>query len=100
MNSTPQSIKELMEEYNIDENQQDACVAYLSATGAIDLEDFEEAYQGEFADDEEFAMQLAEDLGEIDKNAHWPYTYIDWERAAHDLMMDYSEQDGYYFRNL
>lgn len=59
-----------------------------------------EAYQGEYANDEAFALDMADQLGSIDENAKWPNTYIDWERAARDLMMDYGEHNGHYFRNL
>ncbi len=45
---------------------------------------------------EEYAQQLAEDIGAIDKAASWPNTCIDWERAAKELQMDYMaiEFDG------
>lgn len=36
----------------------------------------------------------------INKNASWPNTCIDWEQAARELMCDYSESNGYYFRSL
>lgn len=66
----------------------------------VNIEDISEAYQGHFKDDEDFAMETAEGIGAIDKNASWPNNCIDWERAARDLMMDYSEHEGHYFRNL
>jgi hypothetical protein len=47
---------------------------------------------------EEYAQQLAEDIGAIDSDASlgWPLGYIDWERAAEALQMDYTpiEFDG------
>lgn len=43
---------------------------------------------------------MAEQLGDVPKDNHWPLYCIDWEWAARELMMDYAEQDGYYFRNL
>lgn len=45
---------------------------------------------------EDYAQELAEDCGMIQADAQWPYTCIDWERAARDLRMDYSsvEVDG------
>ncbi len=59
--------------------------------GLIDVDDFEE-----------YAEQLAEDIGAIDRNQHWPHDCIDWEQAAKDLAMDYSvctyEGTDYYFR--
>lgn len=66
----------------------------------ISPSDIEEAYQGEYNSDEHFAQEMAEQLGSIDKNVSWPYTCIDWEYAAKELMYDYSEEDGHYFRNL
>lgn len=37
----------------------------------------------------EYAQDLAEDLG-MDRNQPWPYSCIDWDRAADALKMDYS----------
>jgi len=57
---------------------------------------------------EEYARQLAEDLGLLENCDRWPATCIDWEQAARDLKMDYStvtfkDEDGegvdYYVRN-
>jgi hypothetical protein len=44
----------------------------------------------------EYAEQLADDLGAIDRNASWPISCIDWEKAADELKADYSsfEFDG------
>ncbi len=38
----------------------------------------------------EYAQELAEDIGAIDRNASWPLTYIDWDAAAAALMQDYT----------
>jgi hypothetical protein len=92
-------ILENMEQEGIDESQLDAVKAYISLYGD-DLNDFEESYQGEYRDDEEFARELAESVGDIDREARWPYTCIDWEEAAAQLMQDYSEEGGYYFRSV
>ncbi len=45
---------------------------------------------------EDYAQELAEDIGAIDSNATWPNNCIDWERATRELQMDYSavEFDG------
>lgn len=42
---------------------------------------------------EEYARQLAEDVGAIDRNAAWPACHIDWGAAADALMRDYNESD-------
>jgi len=39
---------------------------------------------------EDYAQELAEDTGAIDRNAtNWPMYCIDWEWAARELKMDY-----------
>lgn len=38
---------------------------------------------------EDYARQLAEDIGAIDPNANWPLNCIDWEEAASQLQQDY-----------
>lgn len=51
---------------------------------------------------EEYAQELAEDIGAINRDATWPNNCIDWEQAAAELKMDYSsvELDGvtYWYR--
>lgn len=41
----------------------------------------------------EYAKELAEDIGAIDREASWPAYHIDWEAAAEDLKMDYSQYE-------
>ena len=45
---------------------------------------------------EDYARQLAEDIGAIKENASWPNNYIDWEAASEALKLDYTsvEFDG------
>lgn len=40
-----------------------------------------------------YAEQTAEDLGLIQRKVSWPYTCIDWEKAAYELQMDYTSVD-------
>jgi hypothetical protein len=42
---------------------------------------------------EDYARQLAEDIGAIGKDTQWPATCIDWEQAAEQLKEDYMEVD-------
>lgn len=42
---------------------------------------------------EDYAQELAEDIGAINSNATWPNNCIDWERAARELRMDYTSID-------
>lgn len=39
---------------------------------------------------EDYARQLAEDIGAIPDDVSWPCTCIDWSRAARELRIDYS----------
>lgn len=41
----------------------------------------------------EYAQELAEEIGAIKDNAQWPYTCIDWDKAARELQMDYTSID-------
>lgn len=42
---------------------------------------------------EEYAQELADDIGAINSEATWPNDCIDWERAARELQMDYTSVD-------
>lgn len=66
----------------------------------IAVENIEEAYQGTYDSDEDFAQELAESIGAISGTEIWPHTCVDWEWAARELMYDYCESDGHYFRML
>ena len=52
---------------------------------------------------EDYARQLAEDIGAIKGDESWPLSCIDWERAAQELRMDYSSAEfggvTYYIRS-
>lgn len=51
---------------------------------------------------EDYARELAEDIGAIKGDESWPLNFIDWERAADELKTDYmtADFDGvtYYLR--
>lgn len=44
----------------------------------------------EVDDFEEYAQELAEDCGMIDRDANWPLTCIDWKQAAKELSQDFT----------
>ena len=54
-------------------------------------------------DFENYAQEYANDIGAIGRNASWPLNYIDWEQAASELQMDYTEVsyqgESYYVRS-
>jgi len=75
----------------------------LGAALELDIppDQIDEAYTGQYKDDKDFAQTLAEETGDIDfRNLPWPLTCIDWESAAKELMYDYAEAYGHYFRNI
>lgn len=41
----------------------------------------------------DYAMELAEDLDLIPRDAKWPATCIDWDQAARELQMEYTSVD-------
>ena len=59
----------------------------------------QDAYSGKHDSDEDFAEDMAEQCGDLERSPSWPYTCIDWEWAARELMYDYIEENGHYFRN-
>ena len=77
----------------------DAGVFEAGLDCGIELENIEEAYSGHFDSDEDMAQELAESIGEH-APTNWPYTCIDWEQAARELMYDYNESNGHYFRTI
>lgn len=58
-----------------------------------------DAYSGSFNSDEDFAEDFAEQCGYMTESKGWPFWHIDWTAAARELMLDYFEYDGHYFRN-
>lgn len=82
------------------ECDQDIDVVEAALECGVSPDDIDEAYNGKYDDDEDFARETAESLGAIDKDAKWPMDCIDWEQAAKELMYDYMEHNGYYFRSL
>lgn len=42
---------------------------------------------------EQYARDMADDIGAIQKNATWPNNYIDWEAATEALQQDYTSVD-------
>jgi len=74
----------------------------LEAATILDIsaDDIEDTYQGEYKSDVHFAQEMADAIGALDKEALWPRTWIDWDYAAKELMYDYCEENGHYFRNL
>lgn len=41
----------------------------------------------------EYAEQLADDIGAVNRESSWPNNHIDWEAAAAELKIDYMSLD-------
>ena len=84
-------FNELVEEYSIE-----AVNAFIELFGKDELENFQESYGGKYSSDEEMVEELLDGTRKVPNLP--PYVHIDWEWTAKEIMMDYSEQDGHYFR--
>jgi len=75
---------------------EDALESAISLHLACNLhDDFQ--YEGEYRNDEEFAQELLDSTGDIPDDFPF-YISIDWEVTARNIMADYVEENGHYFR--
>ena len=84
----------------LDDDERELLSAYIECTGdeSATLDDAQDNFQGKHDNDEDFVQQLLEDCGSLPSDLP-SYIHIDWERTARDIMSDYTEYDGFYFRN-
>lgn len=70
----------------------------------LEIEDWsseaEENYAGEFYNDEEFTESLLEETEDMNSLPDVIRYHIDWSGVARDIMHDYFEVSGHYFRNV
>ena len=86
-----QALEDLEDSDDLDEQLERAQLVELANV----LSDYAEDYKygaTVVADSyfEEYARQLAEDCGMIDRDVSWPQTCIDWAQAARELQSDYT----------
>jgi antirestriction protein len=79
---------------------EDAKEAFTHCFGEWDEDDFSENYEGEFGSDKDFAEHMFELCGYLDQIPEHLQGYFDYEAFARDLMYDYCEHDGHYFRRF
>ena len=93
-------LKETLENTEID---LEALTAYKSIFGEIDIQDFEDKFYGHFEGyniNREFGEHILEELGELEQVPQHLRYYIDAEAYGRDLLInDFSEFDGFVFRN-
>ena len=86
----------------LDEDEREAFQAFmdLKCDSDLSVDDFREAYQGEWDSEEDFARNIVEECGMLDNVPESLKDYFDFERYADELFRyDYDFQDGYVFRS-
>lgn len=74
------------------------CQEFGGDPSSVSLSEVGDAFEGVFADDEEFVREVAKGCGPGGfAEGSWPATCIDWERATSELMENYVKVNGYYF---
>ena len=85
-------LADLTDRDDLDENEQDELnILQAIAENGETCADWE--YGVTFIPDEDFedyARELAEEIGAIGRDTSWPLTYIDWPAAADALRQDYT----------
>lgn len=94
---------EIIEWYNLDEDEREAFEAYIEIEGKYaTIERFQEAYFGHFDTPEEFAEELYLNNGGMENVPEWLINHIDWSSVWRDLKCsgDYWKNKGYYFASI
>lgn len=90
-------LGELMEHKRLYEEHGDAWLAFKSCFGdSVTEDDFENAYRGQYESMADFAEEWMTECHGLKGDEPFFY-WIDWERAARDLEVDFTFCDGYVF---
>ena len=98
--STTEAAEAARELENISDDEREIVAAWIGNGMESDLETMRECYAGEFSSDEDFAEDYLESTGmllEIPESLRY---YFDISAFARDLMNDYFDFNGHYFRNF
>ena len=92
------NFNDYIEEYlqAVDCHGEDAVAAFLDNFNIEDINNFNDAYQGQWDSGAEFAQNLAEDCCEVPRDMS-SWIEIDWKASWENLSYDYFESDGYVF---
>lgn len=91
---------EFLEQKQTTHLEDEVISAYFDNCGVSSLDNVEEAYAGEFNSDEDFGWDYIESTGMLSEMPENLRSYFDVEKFSRDLMFDYFESNGHYFRNL
>lgn len=84
-----------------DADRIEAYHAFIAYTGNESIDDFEEAYQGKYDSDVDFAVSLVNECYDLNKMMGSLHYYFDYEAYARDLFScDYWSEDGHIFRSI
>lgn len=78
------------------QNMNPAGSEYLTLAELIEYD--QDNYQGQHNTDKDFAEEFADQVGDTQSVPEHMRSYIDYEAYARDLMHDYYEIDGHYWR--
>jgi antirestriction protein len=101
--SIDDNLWEFLEESSDPEEEFQAFAAYASYLGGecATYSDFQEAYQGEFDSEEDFAEHILEECGDLNSIPKHLRYYFDYEEYARDLFIDdFYFTDGFVFRRM
>ncbi len=96
-----EEFDKIQEFAELDDDEREAFQAYIDfkCDSSLDIDDFREAYQGEWDSEEEYARHIVEECGMLDNVPESLKEYFDFERYADDLFRwDYEFIDDYVFR--
>ncbi len=84
-------LESIDERDEIDQEELDKLLAFKEAADTSEWE----FGVGFISEDyfEDYAQDFARDIGAITADVNWPANHIDWEQAATELRMDYTEVD-------
>lgn len=90
---------ELLQEYSNHENQE-ALNAFIELYGYLNIDDFEDKYQGEYDSKKDFAYYIVDECYNLEKMMGSLSSYFDYDAFARDLFIyDYDYCNGYVFRS-
>ena len=90
---TEEEFNKITDYYLMDDTEQRAYEAYVNYTDDDDIDNFHEAYQGQFDSASDFAYDLVDNLGWDGIGSDNIDMYFDYDSFGRDLMFDYHMGD-------
>ena len=86
---TEEEFDKINEYYMMDDSEKDAYAAYVSYTDNDSIDDFHDAYQGQFNSAEDFAYHIVDSMGWDSLGQENLDMYFDYDSFGRDLMYDF-----------